>query len=74
MKIWFGLLLSLLLFMAGCASGYYETRPGNQEEVSKYWQDILSSNFRDRKELKLGERSTLWFGVDNLSEDVRSVI
>jgi hypothetical protein len=41
MKIWFWLFLSILMFTVGCASGYYEKRPGYQGEISNYWQNIL---------------------------------
>ena len=39
MKIWFWLLLSLLVLMVGCASSY-ERRPPNQD-ISDYWSEIL---------------------------------
>jgi hypothetical protein len=33
MKNWFWLLLSIVTFLAGCAPGYYERKPGYQPEA-----------------------------------------
>ncbi len=41
MKIWFWLLLSLIMLIVSCASGYYEKKSGYHEENSVYWNEIL---------------------------------
>ncbi len=38
MKIVYGFLLIMLLSPAGCAPGYYETRPALGEEASGYYE------------------------------------
>jgi outer membrane biogenesis lipoprotein LolB len=48
MKIWFWLLLSIIVLMVGCASSY-ERRPANQADISDYWSRILYNQPADQR-------------------------
>ncbi len=42
MKIWFWLLLGLMMLIVSCASGYYQQQPpGYQEGGNTYWNEVL---------------------------------
>lgn len=44
MKIWLGLLLTILSFMAGCAPGYYAQRPAYPAETTTYRETGMFQN------------------------------